>query len=353
MLVSSQLSQVPTVDRLVSLWADRYLPNLATLPLSEDASVRHQLRIAASANGRAQTVTKLDSELVEEKCRLAAIRVKDTYEHLPEACGVKEVIRLAQLASPIYLKLLEVYQVSPAVETTSKADLWAIFGESALASWGIPKIDNLADTLEPLLLQFQKQHLIAKDWRTLGFITTEINFSNGLLLDQLTVVEQILIKSYLDFLEEQVALPWQRMCAAAAKYDLTAPVFLVIEQMLPQVSAISMATYQRLRQAFPIYYSRRGLLSNPAIQHSCLRDMSMFQAYLWLAVLQGNLKVIEQELLALCIVVLERVGVSWSMTIMGTEFLMDEILKHLDADQQRLVRPYAEGMIQAFRHQSQ
>ncbi|MGB5974631.1 MAG: hypothetical protein WBG38_15005 [Nodosilinea sp.] len=347
MLVSSQLAQVPSVERLVDLWAERYLPRLSKLGLADDPGVRDALRSASASSGRAQTAEKLPKKLVEERCRLAAVRVKDTYDHLPEGCDCKEVLNLARFAAPVYLKLLDVYQES-AGGTASKAELRASFGSSSLAAWGMPNVDTLSSALEPLLLAFQEQHMIAKDWRTLGFITTEINFSSALLLEYLSPAEQVLIGSYFDFLEEQVALPWQRMCAAAARYDIGDPVFRVVEQMLPQASDIALTVYTRACRTFSNYHGRRGSLKDPKVKHSSLRDLSMFQAYLWLAVLQGSLQVVEQELIALCVVVLEEIGVPWKMTAQGIEMLTDEIISRLGADQVELVKPYTDGMVRAF-----
>lgn len=348
MLVSAQLAQVPTVDRLVKLWADRYLPDLFALPLGEDPSTLRKLREASSAAGRSQTAMKLHEHLVDENCKLAVIRTQDLYTYLADVLDIKEAIRLSKFAAYIHLKLLEVYQESPPILASSTEQLRATFGDSSLAAWGIPKIEKLADTLEPLLLQFQEQHIISKDWRTLGFITTQINFSNRLLLQQLTPVEQVLIGPYFNFLEEQVAIPWQRVCAAAARYELDSPIFGIVETMMPIASDIALTVYNRLLKSFPAHYSRRGRLDASPVQHSCLRDLTMFQAYLWLCVLQGDLKAVEQELVALCIMVMESVGVGWEMTARWNEFLMEEIVKHLDPSQKSLVQPYADGMIKAF-----
>lgn len=348
MLVSSQLSQVPTVERLVELWADRYLPDLSLLSLGRDVLARKELRQVSTPSGRAATVEKLPKEFVEEKCKLAAVQTKDLYTHLPEELDLREVVRLAKFASRVYLKLLEVYQETITPEIASKEELLSVFGDSSLAAWGIPKIDKLAEALEPVLLEFQEQHMISKDWRTLGFITTQINFTNALLREPLTPAERVLISPYLNFVEEQVALPWQRICAAAAKYELTSAAFVVVERMLHKVPEISLACYQRLEKAFPNHYSRRGRLQNSEVQHSCMRDLNMFQSYLWLCVLQGNLKAVEQELVALCIMVLESIGVSWTMTAKGNEILMDEVLQRLNPQERNLVQPYIDGMIKAF-----
>ena len=348
MLISSQLSEVPTVERLINIWAARYLPDLSVLPIGNNPLVRNELRAASSENGRTQAAEKLSKEIVKQKCSLAAIRTKDLLaQH--EALDLIEAGRLAKCASHVYLKLLEVYQESSAlVAMSSKGRLWETFGDTSLAAWGIPKIDQLAQVLEPLLLELQEQYLLSKDWRSLGFITTQINFSNALLLEQLTPAEQVLIKPYFKFLEEQVALPWQRVCAAGAKHDSTSPTFTLVEQTLPKVTEISTAVYHRLCTAFPRHYGRRGGLNNPQVKHSCLRDFDMFQAYLWLCILENNLKFVEQELVAMCIMVFENLNISWKMTATANQFLMDETLNHLDSDQETLVTPYMHGMIRAF-----
>lgn len=352
MLVSSQLSQVPTVEHLISLWSDRYLPNLSSLGIGDQPLVRNQLRRAATQSGRAETVAKLPQPLIEEKCKLAAIQVKDLYDRLADNCDLKEVIRLSRFTSQVYLKLLELYQEAPSADTASKADLLETFGDSSLAAWGIPRIDKLAETLEPVLLDFQEQHIISKDWRVLGFITTQINYSSTLLAEQLTPAERVLISPYFTFVEEQVALPWQRICAATAQHQLDSPEFTLVKQMLPVASEVSEAAFESFYAAFKKHRSRRGDLLNSAVKHSCLRDFSMFQGYLWLCVLQGSLRTVEQELVALCVMVMESIEVPWQMTVKGTEILMEEILARLSFSQKELVSPYAEGMVNAFQNQT-
>lgn len=350
MLVSTQLVGVPTVDRLVEIWSNRYLPDLSTLPLADDPLIREELRHASSSAGRAETAKKLYVHLVDKNCKLAAIRVKELYMYLSGVLGLGEIKQLADSATQIYLKLLEIYQETPSAQSSSTKQLWATYGDSSLAAWGIPKIEKLSDELEPLLLQFQEHHRLSKDWRTLGFITTQINFSNALLLDQLTPVERVLINPYLQFVEEQVALPLQRLCAAAAKHTADSPEFVLVEQLLPIAPDIAITVYNRLLRYFPNHYSRRGKLDNPAIKHSCLRDLQMFQVYLWLCVLQGNLHIVEQELVALCLMVMESIEVEWKLIARWNKTLIEEILRRLNPCERLLLKPYAEGMIEAFQN---
>lgn len=347
MLVNAQLIQVPTVDRLAKIWRDRYVPKLQT-SIGSDPAIFPELRNAASAAGRAQTAAKLHEHLVDENCRLAILRTKDLYAYLPSIFDLGEAKRIAQFATQIYLKLISLYQEETVTATSASEQLFATMGNAPLSVWGIPNLEKLAAALDPLLLAFQEQHAASKDWRTIGFITTEINFSNALLLQELTPAEQVLIDPFFKFIEEQVALPWQRVCAAAASYSVDAPAFLIVEQMMPHSAEIAATVYDRLLHHFPDHRSRRGGLENAAIQHSCLRDLQMFQAYLWLCVLQGSLTAIDQELVALCIMVMESVGVKWEMTARWNEFLLKEILSRLNREQRQLLQPYADGMIAAF-----
>ncbi|NET38138.1 MAG: hypothetical protein F6K19_40085 [Cyanothece sp. SIO1E1] len=347
MLVSSKLSQVPTVQRLVNIWAARYFPNLSLLPISKEPLIWSELQDASSAKGRTHTIRKLHTELIDRQCELAAVRTINLYA--PNGtCDYIEAARLAKSAKRIYLKLFEVYRESSPIVISSRGKLWETFGDASLEAWGIPKIDKLADKLEPLLLELQEQYTVSKNWQSLGFITTQINLSNALFLEGLRPTEKVLITPYFKFLEEQFALPWQRVCAAAAEHNLTSPTFTIVEQMLPIATEISVAVFNRWLKAFPHYSSCRGSLNNPGIKHSSLRDFDMFQAYLWLCFLEGNLTFVKQELAAICTMVFGILNIPWTMTVEGNKFLMNEISNRLEPHQERLVRPYTQGMIQAF-----
>jgi hypothetical protein len=158
----------------------------------------------------------------------------------------------------------------------------------------------------------------------------------------------VLLEPYLRFVEEQVAQPWQRVCAAAVAYEVDHPLIAMVEQMMLRSTQIARAAFTTLVQQCPQHTSRRGALSHADIAHSCIRDLKMFQAYLWLCVLEGNLSAIEQELLDLCVQVLPSVGVKWELTKIWTQTLTDELLRHLDAMQQQMLQPYTSEMQQIF-----
>ena len=346
MPVSSNLPQVETVERLTTIWANRYFPNLSSLPINNEFSARSKLREAVSKQGRKQTAEKLSKKVIEQQCNLAAVRSRSLYSD-DKASNFKEISSLARLISRIYIQLIEIYQESAPI-ALSQGKQGNTLTEPSLESWGIPKINRLAAALSPLLSELQAQNKLSQSWQSAGFATTQINLSNALLLAQLEPAEQVFIQCYFQFLEEQVALPWQRMCAAAVAYTSRSAAFSLVERILPMTNNIAVATYTRWSNTFQNYQSRRGDLRSLAIKHSCIRDFEMFQVYLWLSFLAKDLKFLEQELSAICVMVFGALNIPWTMTVDGNILLIREILSRLDPHEKNLVRPYTQHMINAF-----
>ena len=341
------LPEGDTVQRLANIWVRRYFPEPTTLP--EEFYYPRRLLDTVSKQGRAHTAHKLKPPIIEQACSLAAVRTRELYSY-HGASYFKETAHLAKITNRIYTRLLDIYQETTSVLSLSQKSQENLLSDSSLAAWGIPTIDTVVLPLSPLLQELQDWHSTAKNWQSIGFITTQINLSNAILLKHLTPVERVLLNCYFSFLEERVALPWQRMCSAAENHSFSSPLFTLVERLLPRTREISIATYDKWRHIFSNYYSSRGRLDDPHVQHSCIRDFDMFQVYLWISLLEGNFLLIEQELVALCIMVYGTLKIPWNMTADGTVLLMNELLSRLDTDEKTRVRPYAQGMINAFMH---
>ncbi|MGQ4647785.1 hypothetical protein [Lyngbya aestuarii] len=343
MLKTIDTINTSSVKRLLRLWEKRYVPQLTSVYIWQDQSSRQELLTAASPEGRALTVTKLHKQIIKIRCELAGLQTNALYSYIPNVVNLWEARRLTQFSYQIYLKILDFYQKpsSTTFSTTDKLSVAAFQSSNvSVVSLGIPAIGELATALEPLLLEFQEQHKASRDWRTAGFMTTQLNLSNQLLLQKLTLAEQVLLKPYLQFVEEQVALPWQRVCAAAAKYSLDSPTLALVEKMLPLSDKIAQKVYQQLTQIFPDHCSRRGGLKEPDVAHSCLRDLNMWQAYLWLSVLEETTTAVEEELLTTCIMVMTGVEVKWELIEQWIKLLMDEIIAQATPSQIPIVFPY-------------
>jgi hypothetical protein len=349
MLVLAPIPQTPSSELLVTLWAERYTVDVSSL--SKNPKFYGELMKAALPESRALTAAKLLKNVLERTTNQAKILTKSLYDYLPDFVDSYLGQRITQLACQIYQKLLEVYQKQSGIivnPISRKRTTEGVAESFTLSLSAIPSIEKLANQLEPLFMKYQEQYIVAKDWRVLGFLTTMFNFINKLLINHLTPVEKILLCPYFKFVEEHIALPWQRVCAASAKHELGSAAFSLVEQMFPLTSEISSTVYCQLLQLFPTHCSLRGGLSQPSIAHSCIRDLDMFQAYLWLSILEESLRPIEQELVHLCVMVLPSVGVAWEMTDRGKKVLMNEIESNVQPQHKFLLLSYIQGLEEAF-----
>lgn len=353
MLVTAQIEKTPSVERLVQLWGQRYTPDLSSFSSAQNEwTALEELLLAALPFSRAVTAIKLQERLIQIKCQMAGIQTKSLYAYIPNIVSLTVAERLNYFAFLVYKQVIELYPHLSLTLTSRTATSLNIGGDAKrddFFSLGMPPIDELAKALEPVLLDYQEQYIASKDWRTLGFITTLLNFSSQLMLETLAPSERILITPYFKFIEEQVAIPWQRVCAAAASHQLGSPAFTLVEQMLPQSKEIAETVYRRLAQLNPEHRSRRGGLSHPGIRHSTVRDLEMFQAYLWLCILEDSLVPVEQELVELCVMVMTGVGVSWELIQQFIQVLLDEILDRVSLEQKCLLLPYTQEMLKAFK----
>ena len=337
-------SRLSSKDQLLRIWANRYLSsNLC------DTVSSHALERSVSFLGRQRTVERLQGDLIEDSCQRAAIRTKDLYTHHQDL-DLHETAELARLAMLIYPVLLEFYRTHEPAVVEVQLSL-ALRQKSRSKTFEIPDIQSLIDLIEPHLSigKFQDiKDIRAANWQVRSFLTTEINLSSKLLLEFLSPPEQALLKPYFDLLEESVAIPWQQVCLAAADHPPTSNAFRLVKRMLPKLSEIALAVHTKNCQRFGGYYNRRGQLDSPGVRHSSLRDLEMFQVYLRLCLLQGNLDAIEQELFVLCDLVYRGIGVPWGMAIQASIDLVSEIMQHLEPNDQGLLEPYAHGLIQVF-----
>lgn len=355
MLPSNRFVKNTSVERLVKLWAGRYVPDLSTLSLKTSQCAVSELVKAASREGRAQTSLKL-SRLVEIHCKCAGIQTTALFSYIPNIVNLTESQGIARTAGLAYEKVLKVYQqqLSPSAFLATLPQVEALdFSTDAfesLVKLGLepPVVEQLARVLKPTFQQFQKQHLSAVDRRALGFMSTQFHMSSKLLLDRLTLPEQLLLSPYFKFVEEQVCIPWQRVCTAAVKYPIDSAALALVEQLLLSSAEIASTVYQRATQLFPHHCSRRGKLTEPAVKASSLRDIEMFLAYLALSVLEHNIAAVKQELYPLSVMVYPAVSVSWQLVEQMLTLLVDEIWARVSPEQESILLPYTSAMQQLF-----
>ncbi len=344
MLLSTPIVKTPSVERLLQLWKQRYATDLSSLSLFEEPSV-NSFNAAVSPIGRALTTEKLKLNALNINTQMAWLLTKSLYNYIPNLLDFSEARRITEVTFTVYSQILNIYQQQSLTTDSSTEET---SNKKILNSWEIPPIEELASTLEPTLIAFQAEHTACQDWQALGFLTTQLKFTNKLIFKQLTPVEKILLCPYFKFVEEQVAIPWQRICAASHKQELDSPILILVGQVLHNSENITKRVYQQLVEGFPKYRSRSGWLTDPDIAHSTMRDLNMFQAYLCLCILEQSLRPLEQELLPLCEIVLEKVEVQWKILEQWIQILLHEIVRHVHQEYQAILLAYIQGMRQTF-----
>jgi hypothetical protein len=349
MLKTARVIDTTSANRLVELWTNQYLPDLSLLPQEKGEFPVSELVETASSEGRAKTVDKV-LQLLQLNYEQAGLATHTLFLYIPNLVDLADARRIAHHVGQVYATTLGIYQRQQPpshylgyINTSS-----SLFSKLARPSLMLPSIYQLTAQLEPILLRLQKQHFYSSDPRTIGFITSQFHFSTRALLKQLTACEQILLMPYLKFIEEQVCIPWQRLCAAAARHQPGSPTLLMIEHLLEMSSDIAQSVYDQALQNYPNHRSRRGNLSDPGITASTLRDLRMFQAYLWLCVLEGNMSVIEEELLPLCAAVFPNISVRWELVEGMLCLLETEIHLRLNSEQSDRLSPFTQDLRQLF-----
>ena len=350
--------QSPSTQKLLHIWAQRYRPDLSCpSDLKNRRQHYRQLETALTPEYRLSSAAKLTRKYLKIKCERASLQAQALYSAQPNVVSLSEAQRLASTALNVYLKLVEVYQstvhcsgiLSEPVVILQRLQKGGVVQDSLpLTSWGMPPIQELVEAMNPLLQVFYQQHLDGQAWRPTGFLTTLLNFTNQLILAELPSEQQWLLKPYLRFVEEQVAMPWQQVCIEADRYPLDSPMVAIVAKGLSQTCAIAHQVYQQLCNGLPYHRSRRGTLEHPGIKHSVIRDLQMNQVYFWLSFLQQSSALLEKSLVPLFIIVNSAIGVNWRFVLLANQLLMDRMLAGVSLEHIALVYPHANRYLRAF-----
>ncbi|MEM9264250.1 MAG: hypothetical protein AAGA46_01865 [Cyanobacteria bacterium P01_F01_bin.13] len=340
----TQNSLSPVSQSLLNAWKTRYITKVQNISTNSANFRKYPLEFAASEAGRKRILEKLPDKVIKETSHSAAVRTKSLYlEH--EYLQFNDTVDLSKFTLQTIPVLLEYYQQqSPLVIRPSGAAT----AVSPDVQFGIAEISALANRLGNCFAEFQLQNSVSKDWLIQCFLTSQISLTTTSLLSVLDPVEQAMFSPYCNLLEEYVSIPWWRLCQSAGQYGQFSLQYKLVERMLARISEISLATYSRWSQQFGSYASARGDLGDLKIRRSSLRDFDMFQVYLWLSFLQGDLDVIEKELVIFCVYIFKGIGIPWQMTIAGTRLLLEEILSRLTSDEKAIVADTIDRMMNTF-----
>jgi Phycobilisome protein len=331
MLKPSPIAVTPTTQELAHHWANRYRTDLQQLSNHTDLLTLEKYVTAAYPENRSQTLERVARSL-NIYCELGAVNTVSLFSISSNVVNLNEARRLAIFVEQVYQEILALYAEQPSPLTLNTP---------------LP-VEQMAEIVESRLLELQEQHQIARDPRTIGFLTTQFHFSTQVILRTCTPYERLWLRPYFQFIEEQVGIPWQRLCAAAEDHDVESPLYRIVSALLPLSKTIAKRVYRQGLEQYPTHHSRRGRLDNPQIVASTLRDLEMFQGYFLLCLLVGNMDAIAAELLPLCQLVFPSLEVGWDLVESMVQRLVEELHAAIAVEQQEFIQPFTASLLILF-----
>lgn len=296
-----------SIKELSKLWAKRYIQNLVELD--------------PASSGREEVASQLFGNL-----RSASARAWMTTENLL----AREVKR-----HKIDSKLIDPWEISK--------DAYYIY-EKALSAYAENVIPRRLSVQISANLGGIRNKWTNLDPRVISFVSMQFHHTGRELIRELPQKEQILLSEYFKVIDDHLYMPLQRAYEAAAKEDYNSPRLNLVQQLLPLSGKIAQDICKRVIELYPTYQSASGLLSKPSVRVSSLRDVEMFQVYLWVCVLEGDIEALQQELFPLCLMLYPTLNVSWELVRQMLHLMGQRIHAELNANQVATLQPYIQAL---------
>jgi hypothetical protein len=310
---------------LASVWAKRYVGSVASpieLPI---AAVSTTWNCYDSAAGRQQTQDKLLKVL-----RLASA----------QAWGQTEAI----LTDEIYRHGIDPVLINP---WAIAADSHQVF-EKAIAAYGQGiSAQNISLVVGNDCGKLRQKYCQA-DPRLIGFVSMQFHYTGQMLLEQLEPVEHLLFGPYLKVMDDHLYMPLRDAYLAAAEHDVDSEALRAVQRLLAVSTKIARKVFKRVRSRRPGYESYSGSLNQAAIRASSIRDVEMFQVYLCLCLLEGNIRSIQEQLFPLCVMLYPRLNVSWELVQEMLEMIGWEMHKRMMPGDMIQFLPYLRTLSHMF-----
>jgi hypothetical protein len=193
-----------------------------------------------------------------------------------------------------------------------------------------------------------REKYTAIDPRVIGFVSMQFHYCGQLLLEPLPELEQVTLGNYFKVIDDHLYIPLQRFYDVAAQYDYHSPVLESIRKLIPPSSEIARKIASRIIELYPNYCCHSGLLNDSTVRVSSIRDVEMFQVYLWICVLENSIAAIQQELFPLCVMLYPPLKVRWELVRQMLHLIGNELQTRLTPQQQALFMPYFQSLWELF-----
>jgi hypothetical protein len=194
-----------------------------------------------------------------------------------------------------------------------------------------------------------RQKYTAQDPRVIGFVSMQFHYTGVQLQAQLSPIEKSLISNCFKVVDDHLYMPLHRAYAAAGQHPYDSPALDCVRNLIPHSSAISERIVQRVIALYPHYSTHTGPLINPTVQTSSVRDVEMFQVYLWVCILEQNLSILQEELFPLCVMLYPPLKVNWELVRQMLHLLGQEIQNsNLGNGGKQVYKPYFQALWDMF-----
>ncbi len=290
-----------------------------------------QKYLEALANDSAPVVTRKDTaDYLKDELRSSSAKAW----HLTESLLADEVKR-----HRIRSKLIDPWAVSKDVHNVFEKTLVAYEKHippqklSVLISGGIGKI---------------RQRYTTEDPRLIGFVSLQFHYCGQMLLKQSPETEYETLASYFKVIDDHLYMPLQRAYHAAGQYSYNDERLRAVQALLPYSTEIANRVVYYVHQLYPNYRSYTNLLTSPSVRLSSIRDVEMFQVYLWTCVLEQSAAAVQQELFPLCVMLYPTLNVSWELVRQMLHSLAREFERYTKKEQAKYYLPYQDVLWQMF-----
>ena len=343
------------VESLAQQWAKKYLQNLQVDEDDKQTTNKVSLKEAVSQAGREKTAYKLMESLRTVSAKawnkteaLLAAQVK-RHSIKPNLINPWEIaadsFNIYQTALDVYTKQAPLRQLSMVMKVAREDELLykkvlEIYTEQVAPS-------QLATAISANLGAMRRKYT-KDDPRVIGFVNMQFHYTSQMLLEPLSPLERSLVGAYFKVIDDHLYMPLQRAYAAAAKHDYDSLALSAVQQLLPASTQIAKNVFQKIVEIYPNYRSYTGLLSDSVVKTSSIRDVEMFQVYLWVCALEGDISAIQQELFPLCVMLYPTLKVQSELIRQMLHLLKQEIRDRLTPKLADTLMPYFHVLWQMF-----
>ncbi|WP_293158063.1 MULTISPECIES: hypothetical protein [unclassified Microcoleus] len=206
---------------------------------------------------------------------------------------------------------------------------------------------RIVNKVSPILGQVRQQ-VTEIDPRVIGFVAMQYHYTGMQLMELLPEGEQENFGNYVKILDDHLYMPLPRAYEAAANHPSDSVALQSVRLLMSKMTEIAERVVDRVNELYPRYRCYSGPLSSERIRTSSIRDVEMFQVYMWVCLLEGNLHALETELFPLCVMIYPRLNVSWELVSQMTHLLRKEIGAYLSPQQAVYCEPFYEILRRMF-----